>query len=142
MIVVQDTNIIISALLSPRGNPSAIIRLWEADEFDVATSPALILEIRRTLTYERVNKHLKLTSKELDSFLKHYQSIVINVDPQKTLDVIEDDPDDNRILECALEAKASYIVSVDHHLLQLKEYQSIVILSPASFLALLNLGGG
>ena len=142
MIVVLDTNIIISAMLSPGGNASAVIRLWEADEFDVAISPALISETRRTLTYERVNKYLMLTSKELDSFLKRFQSIVINVDPQEHLDVIKDDPDDNRVLECALEAKASYIVSGDHHLLQLKEHQGVVILSPASFLALLKLGGG
>lgn len=142
MIVVLDTNIIISALLAPRGRPSAVIKLWEADKFDVATSPALISEFRRVLTYEHVNRYLKLTAEELDNFLNLFQSIVINVDPQKNLDLIEDDPDDNRILECASEANASYIVTGDKHLLQLEEYQGIVILSPAAFLTLLQLEGG
>ena len=141
MIVVLDTNILISALLAPRGSPSAVIRLWEADRFDVATSPALISEFRRVLTYENVNRYLKLTAEELDNFLNHFESIVINVDLQKNLDVIEDDPDDNRVLECAMDAKASYIITGDNHLLQLKEYQGIIILSPAAFLTLLELEG-
>jgi predicted nucleic acid-binding protein len=60
------------------------------------------------------------------------------VDPQIKLDVIEDDPDDNRVLECALTGGATYIISGDTHLLNVKEYQGIVILSPAGFLTLLK----
>lgn len=138
MIVVLDTNVIISALLSPGGNSAEIIRRWEAEEFDVVSSPVLIGEIRQTLNYERVKKYLKLSSQEIDSFLARFQAITINVGPENQLDVIKDDPDDNRVLECALEARAVYIVSGDHHLLQLKEYQGIVILPPAGFLTLLK----
>lgn len=138
MIVVLDTNVIISALLSPGGNSAEIIRRWEAEEFDVASSSVLIGEIRQTLNYERVKKYLKLSSQDIDSFLARFQAITINVGPGNQLDVIKDDPDDNRVLECALEARAVYIVSGDHHLLQLKEYQGIVILPPAGFLTLLK----
>jgi predicted nucleic acid-binding protein len=52
------------------------------------------------------------------------------------LSVVERDKSDDRILECALEAKADYIISGDSHLLSLKEYQGIRILSPADFLQL------
>jgi predicted nucleic acid-binding protein len=48
--------------------------------------------------------------------------------------IIEDDPDDNRILECALEAGADLIISGDHHLLELKQIQKVKILSPSDFL--------
>jgi len=48
--------------------------------------------------------------------------------------VVEDDPSDNKILECALEAEADYIVSGDRHLLDLREYRGIKILSSGEFL--------
>ena len=47
MIVVLDTNVIISALLSPSGPPAEIIDHWEADDFDVVTSPPLLSELKR-----------------------------------------------------------------------------------------------
>jgi putative PIN family toxin of toxin-antitoxin system len=142
MIIVLDPNVIISAILSPRGNPAAIIRRWEADEFEVATSPELVKELRRALSYGRVMKHLKLSTKELSTFLGHFQSIVVNVSLQEILEVMKNDPDDNRILECALEASATIIVSGDRHLLNLKEYRGIEILPPAGFLAMLELEKG
>jgi len=60
----------------------------------------------------------------------------ILVSPSFTLSVVERDKSDDRILECALEAKGDYIISGDSHLLSLKEYQGIKILSPAEFLKL------
>ena len=62
------------------------------------------------------------------------------VSPQVTLEVIKKDPDDDRVLECAVSGDASYIVTGDRHLLELKEYQHIVILEPGAFLTVLNLG--
>jgi len=53
------------------------------------------------------------------------------------VDVIDKDPDDNRVLECALAASASYIVSGNSHLLELQEYEQIVIFNPVGFLAVL-----
>ena len=53
------------------------------------------------------------------------------------MDVIDKDPDDNRVLECALAASASYIVSGNSHLLELQEYEQIVIFNPVGFLAVL-----
>ena len=58
------------------------------------------------------------------------------------LEVIGDDPEDNRVLECAVTGGASFIISGDKHLLELKEYQGIVVLSPSAFLAFLDSGKG
>lgn len=52
--------------------------------------------------------------------------------PRTTLDAVSDDPDDNRILEYAVEAQAEIVVSGDHHLLALQEYKSIPIVTHAS----------
>ena len=50
------------------------------------------------------------------------------------INVITEDPDDNKILECAIEAKATFIVSGDRHLLDLVEFRGIKILTPTAFI--------
>ncbi len=141
MIVVLDTNVIISALLSTKGAPAEIFRRLEANQFDVVTSPPLISELERALTYPRVKKYLKFSPAEINTFLKRLRTAAIVVDPQITVDVIEKDAADNRVLECALAGGASYIVSGNTHLLELKGYQQMVILNPRGFLAVLDLEG-
>lgn len=140
MIIVLDTNVIVSAVLSPEGKSAEIIRHWEAVEFEVAISPALLQELQRALSYDRVRKYTRFTAEELEAFLEYFRSSAINIDPQVILEVIEKDPDDNRVLECAIESDASYIVTGDQHLLVLKDYLGITILPPAVFLTLLETG--
>ena len=64
--------------------------------------------------------------------------MAIVVEPDLTLQVIEQDPADNRAVECGVAGGASYIVSRNDHLLRIKAYNEIVILSPAGFLSLLD----
>jgi putative PIN family toxin of toxin-antitoxin system len=56
------------------------------------------------------------------------------ISPSVSIDVIRSDPDDNRILECAVEAQAHFIVSGDPHLLDLGKFEKIRIISPADYL--------
>jgi len=56
------------------------------------------------------------------------------VSPQIVVRAVPDDPDDNRILECALAAASSLIISGDRHLLALQTYKSVSIVSPRQFL--------
>jgi hypothetical protein len=139
MIVVLDTNVIISGLLSETSSPAEIIRRWEAGDFDAVVSPALLSELGRALKYPRVAQFLKLTKEQTSDFFRRYILAANMVDPPVSLDVIRDDPEDNRVLECAVGGNANFIVSGDKHLLAIKEYLGIVILSPAEFLRLLAL---
>jgi len=139
MIVVLDTNVLVSALLSSKGKAAEIVRRWESGAFEAASSPALIQELARALGYERVRKYTRLTSLELETFIRYLHVAMTVVSPEVSLDVIQKDFADNRVLECALESGAGYIVTGDEHLLELKEYRGIVILTPASFLTLLDL---
>ena len=134
MIVVLDTNVIISAVLSPGGIPAKIIRRWELDEFELAISPNLIDELERALIYDRVQKYLNLSTDELNTFLGRLRSTPFFVNPQVTLDVVKEDPNDNRCLECALASEAAHIITGDKHLLELEAYEGIQILTPAGFL--------
>jgi len=138
MIVILDTNVIISALLSTKGPPSKIIDKWETDEFDIAISKPLLDELERALGYEKVKKYFKDSQEIIKALLKRIKTVGILVNPEIELNVIEDDPDDNQILECALAANASYIISGDEHLLGLGEFRGIMIISPAGFLKLLD----
>jgi len=56
------------------------------------------------------------------------------ISPSVSVDVIRSDSNDNRILECAVEAQAHFIVSGDPHLLDLGKFEKIRILSPADYL--------
>jgi uncharacterized protein len=138
MIVVLDTNVIVSAILSRKGNPAEIIRRWEAEEFDVATSQVLIQELEKALNYNQVRKYTQTSDEEIQNLLARLHTAAIVVDPQIQLNVIAKDPDDNRVLECALSARAHYIISGNKHLLDLKEHEGVIIMSPASFLTLLK----
>ena len=141
MIVVLDTNVIVSAVLSPQGAPAEIIRRWEAEEIEVVTSPPLISEFERVLSYSRVRRYLKLSEEEIGGLQKRLRVVATVVDPQFTLEIVKKDPADNRVLECAVAGEASYIVTGNAHLLEFGEYQQIVILRPSAFLSLLKLGG-
>jgi len=60
------------------------------------------------------------------------------VEPKKKLELIKDDPDDNIVLECALEGNVDYIISGDEHLLELKKFENIRIVSANDFLKIID----
>ena len=139
MIVVLDTNTFISSLISQTGAPCKIIEIWKTGEFDLAISEALLDELVRVINYEKVKKYIRQYEKQVDNFLKFINKMAIFVEPKVKIKFIADDPDDDRLLECAVEARANYIISGDKHLLNLGEFRGIVVLCPAEFLNLLML---
>ncbi len=64
------------------------------------------------------------------------QTMATLVHPTEKINLIKDDPDDNAILECALEGKVKYIITNDKHLLKLQKFKGIKILAPAEFRAI------
>jgi uncharacterized protein len=72
---------------------------------------------------------------QISEIIKEIREFTTLITPVAGLSVIKEDEPDNRVLECAIEGKAQYIVSGDeHHLQPLKEYEAIKILSPAQFI--------
>jgi putative PIN family toxin of toxin-antitoxin system len=96
----------------------------------LATSPELLDELERVLRYPK----FLFTEPEIQLFLRDVTAMASLVYPRHRLDTIQQDPDDNRVLECAVEADAEWIVSGDPHLLELREYKGIHILSAAAAL--------
>lgn len=138
MIAVLDTNVFLSAFLSPRGTPAEILRRWEAEEFELATSPALRAELLSALEYPKVKKALKASDEEIQNTMRRLALALLNNNPTFTVDVVKRDKDDNRVLECAEEIGADCVVTGDEDLLELQEYKGIQILSPAEFVKLLD----
>lgn len=129
--VVIDTNVLVSGLTFP-GRPREILDLvWKGD-LEAYISPFIFMELERTLA-----KGFGWEKEQIDLVLVKIASKTILIHPEIRLSVVKGKDDDNRILECAVEAKASYLISGDKkHLLPLKQYQGIRILSPAEFLGL------
>ena len=128
--VVLDTNLIVSGLNFPTSNLAKILLLVASGEIANFTSRHIVNETRRILIDKFFWTGEKVEAAEvwLITFSK-------SVNPKTRIPVIVDDPD-NRILECAVEGQADLIISGDHHLTDLKNYQGIKIIAPSTFLAL------
>jgi len=130
---VVDTNVFVSAFLHPGRPLFQIVRLAAERRYRLLISPAIVRELGRVLEEEfDIEERVKIRR------LKTLTRAAEIVTPSMTLDVIKEDPPDNRILECAVEGKADLIVSGNRHLLRLKSYQSISIVRPIDFLRTLG----
>lgn len=138
MKVVIDTNVVVSHAVSTKGAPARILESWVDGAFELIISEDLLAEYRRALHYPHVLKRHRYTSDQIDAFLEDIQASAITVTISHTLNAVAEDPDDNKVIECAIAGEADYIVSGDAHLLSLAEYKGIPILSPAAFLMVLG----
>ena len=104
--VVLDTNVIVSALLRQKGAPSAILDAATSKQFRCYVSESLLDEYREALT----RGYLGLNQRRAAKFIADFRDVAIFVVPGKKLAVARD-PDDDRVMECALEAGADFIVT-------------------------------
>jgi len=128
--VVIDTNVIVSALLFG-GKPGELITLWQNNTIEPIVSRDVVDEYIRVLAYPK----FELAEKEIQ-FLVYSQLLPYFeiVETSQGEIIIPNDPSDDKFIQCALAGNAKVIVSGDIHLLSLKVYQDIHILSPAEFL--------
>lgn len=128
--VVFDTNIYLSAIIFG-GNPRTCLELARSGEITLFSSRAIFLELT-----EKLREKFLWEEEDINEVIEGLLVFVKLVHPPKTVNVIKDDPKDNRILECALAVKTDYIISGDKkHLLALKIFKTTPILSAQKFLA-------
>jgi putative PIN family toxin of toxin-antitoxin system len=131
---VLDPNVIISAVLSPRGSPAQILRLWLEGACDLVCSELLLDELSRALAYPKLAKHVD--ADEADELVDLLRRGGILVEDPKTLpDVASSDPDDDYLIALA-QSSRSVLVSGDRDLLELSS--QIPVYSPTAFLALIQ----
>ena len=125
--VVLDSNVYVSALVFG-GNPRAILQLAEQGLFEVSVSDPIKADVQRVLGLK-----FAWSKTRIDDATDYLWSLTHDAIPQQTVtDCV--DPDDNCVLECALESHARVIVTGDNHLLKLHPYREISILTPKQFL--------
>lgn len=129
--VVIDTNVIVSALLFG-GKPGKLIQLWKAGQIQPLISKEITEEYLRVLAYPKFN----LSENDIGFLLNHeilpyFKAVKIKPGRWKT--TIEDDPSDDMFIRCAVSGICKIIISGDRHLLDLKTYGKIRILSVSLF---------
>ena len=132
--VVLDSNVYISAFTHPQGRLHQIWRQAVQGSYHLVVSPAIVNEVGGVLRV-KFDWH----GDQITARLKLLVKVAEIVRPSQVLLVIKEDPDDNRILECAVQGRADLIVSADHHIRRLKSYQGVGIASPTDFLRTLGL---
>jgi len=134
--IVLDTNVWVSALIWG-GNPSAIVNAAEHGAIDIFISEPIVEEISRVLSYPKIEKiYRPQLARQLlmEQILKNAKSVEITA----KLKIIKDHPADDKIIECAVSAKADYIVSGDKHLLNVVSYEKTQILTASEFIKLIK----
>jgi len=130
--VVLDTNVLVSALVG-HGRPRRLLtKLFEGHE--IVSSKQMLAELANVLSRSKFG----FTRHQIDEFL----SIMVKGSILATIvecpRVIEEDPDDNVVLATALEGRAEFIVSGDRHLLSLREFRGIRIVTVREMLETLR----
>jgi putative PIN family toxin of toxin-antitoxin system len=133
MNVVLDTNTVISGLFW-KGAPRQILDLARSGSITLFTSPELLAELADVLGRKKFSQRMIQAQVTVDELVFGYAALARTIRPAKIKPVIQADPDDNKVLACAIAAKATLIVSGDSHLLDLKEYKFIKIIPVSELL--------
>ena len=128
MRVVLDTNVFISAVLG--GKLGIIIGTWRAGKFTLIVSDAVASEYLDVIHRPKFG----FTKLEIKSITDYLLKDAEFVTPLEAVSVITADPSDNKFLEAALAGNAIYVVSGDNHLLQIKSFREITILTAHEFI--------
>lgn len=127
--VTSDTNILISGLVFPRGKPFEVLALARDGKINLTVSNAILDEMEDVL-----QRKFQWTAEETADARERIRRIARTVHPAVQIDVIKEDPPDNRILECAVAAGADFIVTGDKDLLRLGRYDSIHMVTASELL--------
>jgi putative PIN family toxin of toxin-antitoxin system len=128
--VVLDANVILSGLINPDGPPGQLLVRWDRGEFELVTSPVLMDEVRRVMTYPRIKK--RIDRDEAAKLLKLLGEISHRAEDSDTEPPVRsEDPNDDYLIGLALKEGAA-LVSGDRHLTDLRA--TIPVFSPADFL--------
>jgi putative PIN family toxin of toxin-antitoxin system len=105
--------------------------LAQAGIIDLFISPAILQEVQEVL-----HRKFKWSGEQVDAVTANILSFSEVIEPEESLQVIAEDPSDDRILECAMAAEAAIIISGDRHLRKLNAFRGITIIGPSEVVRL------
>ncbi len=131
-VVVFDTNVLLSAI-GWKGNPYRCLELARTGDVEGLTCAEIICELT-----EKLRLKLGFSDEQVTETLADILSVLRVITITGELKAVPSDPDDDKVIECAVVGAATHIVSGDRrHLLPLGSHAGIAIVSPAEFIRLL-----
>jgi len=127
MHVVVDTNIIVSGYLG--GSLEAIIIAWKSGKFTLVVSAAIVDEYLSVLKRPK----FRIENTEIEDFTALLLDKAEFIIPLEQIHAIDSDASDNKFLEAAVTGHANLIVSGDAHLLELRTFRDIAIVTAREF---------
>jgi uncharacterized protein len=132
MIVVLDTNIFISGIFW-NGDSDKILTFWKEDKIKIINSDETVDELIRVLSKFKIQLS--------DELKKEWIKLIISnstlVKPIENFTIIKEDPTDNKFIDVAVEGNADCIITNDKHLLKIKQFKNIKIITPKEFLKII-----
>ena len=136
MRIVLDTNVLISALLTPQGLAFQTVKLWQQNRYDLVTSTWQLNELQSVTKRDHIKRHLKQGAAGTLINALRDKAFVIEELPRVEA---SPDPDDNNILATAIAGGAHYLVSGDKTDVQaLEKVQGIRILTVRGFMEIMG----
>lgn len=132
-VVVFDTNILISALLSTNGSPFRCLALARVGQIESVTCQEILNEFS-----EKLMVKFKFSQEMAQFAVEAVRSFSRLVEITTELKVVSADSDDDMVVECAVVSGATHIVTGDKHLLSLGQYQSIAMVKATEFVTFLS----
>jgi putative PIN family toxin of toxin-antitoxin system len=131
---VLDTNVLVSALISPGGGSARLLLELRSGAFELIASPLLLAELRDVLRREKFRRYV--SEAEADAYVELIRTeAVVRADPAPSPEPLSADPDDEFLVDLARDALADALVTGDAHLLALRAI--IPAMTPGEFLGML-----
>lgn len=128
MRIVLDTNVFIAEALGGEFAEDIIDMIVTTSGMSLVTSEEILLEIQ-----QKLQGKFNWQQDDVDLYLGRIRKIVEVVEISESIIVVERDPKDNKILECAVAGNADLIVTIDQDLIKLKNFRGIAIIHPKTF---------
>jgi len=135
MKITADTNVLVSATFWD-GESNKIIEKVERKEIELVLSKEILEEFAAVLGYREMQDKIKNKNLEMKRTIERIAAISTIAEPKQKFEIVKEDPDDNKIIDCAKAGNVDYIVTNDHHLLNLKNIGGIVVITPEELIQL------
>ena len=129
MIVTVDTNFLISATQWDYSVAHKLLKKLILSDVTIFTTQDILDE-----TAEVLERDFGYNKDEAKNIIEKILLFAKLIKPKQKIEVVKDDPDDNKVIECSVESSSDYIITYDPHLLKLKEYKKIKIIKPEEIL--------
>ena len=131
MKIAVDTNFLVSATQWDYSISHNLLQKLIRSNTEIFSTREILDEFAEVL-----KRDFEYNDEEIRNIIEKVLQFLTLVIPNNKVEIIKEDPDDNKIIECAIESEAEYIISYDKHLLNLKEYHGIKIIRPEELVSL------